>query len=239
MKILITSGGTKVKIDMVRSITNMSKGTFGCNIANSFIFKLKHKDEILFLMAKESFRPMNVTEHDSIASINEYVTFEDYERLLFDILEGEKPDIVILAAAVSDYGVENYVDGKIRSSEELIIHLKPLPKLISKVRDIVPNAVICGFKLLVNSNETELYTACFDSIWKNKIDLVVGNDLRDIKAGNHTLHIMQSYWPESALVRTWNRFEKSKHNLANVVRDKCLESYERLKNHDYKDLGLT
>ena len=36
MKILITSGGTKVPIDRVRSITNMSCGTFGSRIADAF-----------------------------------------------------------------------------------------------------------------------------------------------------------------------------------------------------------
>ena len=40
MKILITSGGTKVKIDLVRSITNMSRGTFGSQICDSFWRKL-------------------------------------------------------------------------------------------------------------------------------------------------------------------------------------------------------
>ena len=41
MKILITSGGTKVPIDRVRSITNMSQGTFGSRIADAFF------DEVL------------------------------------------------------------------------------------------------------------------------------------------------------------------------------------------------
>ena len=39
MKILITSGGTKVSIDRVRSITNMSQGTFGSRIADAFFSK--------------------------------------------------------------------------------------------------------------------------------------------------------------------------------------------------------
>ena len=33
MKVLITSGGTKVPIDTVRHIGNMSSGTFGAKIA--------------------------------------------------------------------------------------------------------------------------------------------------------------------------------------------------------------
>ena len=40
MKALIASGGTKVKIDLVRSITNMSRGTFGSQICDSFWRKL-------------------------------------------------------------------------------------------------------------------------------------------------------------------------------------------------------
>ena len=39
MRILITSGGTKVMIDGVRHISNMSKGTFGSAICKSFLEK--------------------------------------------------------------------------------------------------------------------------------------------------------------------------------------------------------
>ena len=47
MKILITSGGTKVKIDQVRHIGNMSKGTFGSKIAEEFyIFKDDQKNYV-------------------------------------------------------------------------------------------------------------------------------------------------------------------------------------------------
>ena len=37
MKILVTSGGTKIPIDRVRDITNMSTGTFGSKIAIELI----------------------------------------------------------------------------------------------------------------------------------------------------------------------------------------------------------
>jgi phosphopantothenoylcysteine synthetase/decarboxylase len=39
MKILITSGGTKIPIDTVRDITNMSTGTFGTKIAEECLRK--------------------------------------------------------------------------------------------------------------------------------------------------------------------------------------------------------
>lgn len=54
MKILVTSGGTKIPIDKVRDITNMSKGTFGSKIATELL-KLGH--EIIFFKAKNSKSP--------------------------------------------------------------------------------------------------------------------------------------------------------------------------------------
>ena len=54
MRVLITSGGTKIKIDMVRSISNMSRGTFGSQIADSFLEEGWNVD---FLAAKDSRLP--------------------------------------------------------------------------------------------------------------------------------------------------------------------------------------
>ena len=62
----------------------------------------------------------------------------------------------MLAAAVSDFGVSNYVSGKIRSTDEMKIELEPLPKLIGAVKTIQHKTKLVGFKLLVNSTDEEL-----------------------------------------------------------------------------------
>lgn len=216
IKVLITSGGTVVKIDAVRKISNMSRGTFGSKIADAFCEETGKDIQVTFLMAKGSRCP----EHPEPIQ-HYYETFDDYEFQLFGLIKNEKPDIIILAAAVSDYGVENYVDGKIRSTDDLVIRLKPLPKLISIVRDAAPKATICGFKLLVNSTQEELDQACIDSLKNNRLNLVVGNDLRDIKAGNHKLSICsyKSIHPDSIEIE---RYEAIHYNLPEVVRDSCL-----------------
>ena len=220
MRVLITSGGTKVKIDRVRSITNMSHGTFGSKIANSFVDAGQLVD---FLMAKGSKKPARIDESRVAMIVHEYETFDEYDKALFEQLKYE-PDIVVLACAASDYGVANYVDGKIRSTEEeLVIRLKPLPKLIAKVRDCVPKAVICGFKLLVDSTELQLSRACVDSIIKNRLDLVVGNDWRDIENKNHKLMIYQNMDG----VMSFKDYDDKKDNLADIVSKSCIEMYER------------
>lgn len=211
MKVLITSGGTKIPIDSVRSITNMSNGTFGAKIATEFL-KIKHC-EVGFLRAERSKSPFTMEiDLKKSSSMQEdlkyedlkrfyfevkerygeitYKTFDDYKEQFFFLLGSFKPDVVVLAAAVSDYDVENKVSGKIRSKDDLIIKMKPLPKIISMVKEKLPNAVLVGFKLMVDSKETELINSAEKSCLENKCDFVVANDLKNIQAGNHIVDLI-------------------------------------------------
>ena len=182
MRILITSGGTKIKIDTVRHIANMSHGTFGSRIAME---ALKRKHNVHFHYALHSktpftfnvdvFKDYNIIDLkdrleefiDSSLNLGErysqssYDGFEDYETSLKYLIINSKLfgynfDAVILAAAVSDYGVDNYVDGKIRTSGNMSINLKPLPKIISQIKKWDNNVKLVGFKLLVDSEDEEL-----------------------------------------------------------------------------------
>lgn len=205
---LVTSGGTKVPIDTVRDITNMSKGTFGCKIMTE---ALKCGNSVHGLIATGSKSPFDFhmnfwkeegSEITAIAEIgkmaefaikygrryveSEYRNFDDYAKMLSQIIETRLPQVIVLAAAVSDYGVKP-IAGKVRSSSDMTIDLKPLPKLISCIKANYPDCYLVGFKLLVNSTDEELDVAVRHSIETNHCDLVVGNDLRDIKAGKHRL----------------------------------------------------
>lgn len=211
MKILITSGGTKVPIDMVRDITNMSSGNFGTKITETL---LRRGHQINFIRAKDSKSPIRyIYEIQSSApptySLNnflnwleerrpwysryhesEYRTFEQYERTLQIEIGDFQPDVIVLAAAVSDYTVENPFQGKVRSNDLLTIKLTPLPKIINKVKAWAPNAKLVGFKLLVNSSHADLVKAAQKSIDENGCDLVVANDLDDIKQGKHKITLV-------------------------------------------------
>lgn len=207
MKVLLTSGGTKVPIDKVRSITNMSSGTFGSAICEVFLRQGAHVD---FVMAEGSKTPfelrLNGEERVDIRQFEDwrgfvkqyrdqykahtYKTFNEYVWAMSKLIAQEKYDIIILAAAVSDYGVANYVDGKVRSSSALEIQLEPLPKVISGVRSMQPDAYFVGFKLLVNSQDEELIAAAQQSLQSNSCNMIVANDLRDIQQNDHRLLIV-------------------------------------------------
>lgn len=229
MKILITSGGTKVKIDQVRSITNMSRGTFGSRLAEEAEFGISELDElyqevrgndVIFFHAENSKLPFGNGE--GLVRLVSFDTFDDYCLKLENLIKTEKPEVVILAAAVSDYGVANYVDGKIRSNSNMIIELKPLPKIISKIKEWEPNTYLVGFKLLVDSTEEELISAAKLSIEKNKCDLVVANDLIDIKNNNHKLTLVYS----NEKIEYCSKYENGiEQNLAKFLHEKIIQDY--------------
>jgi len=246
MKILITSGGTKVPIDRVRSITNMSHGTFGSRIADAFFdegleaFRTGNEygnpiEKITFFMAKGSRKPTlqslnDDTYEDGYRPIEyvEYSTFDDYKSGIEELLKKETYDIIVVAAAVSDYGVANYYNGKYRSREDdMCIKLVKLPKILPIMRKLASNAVICGFKLLVDSTEDELLDAMKKQMSESDVDLVVGNDLRDIKANDHKLTVISK---SNSTPRTYTlpapskRFPSIVYPLAKNIVDECFDA---------------
>ena len=209
MKILVTSGGTKIPIDRVRDITNMSSGTFGTKIAEELL-RMGH--EVLFFRAKDSKSPMRLTvdlakeggyeigtfshwHNERVKWMSRYKectyrTFDDYKDRLERCVKIERPDIVVLAAAVSDYGVKNPFNGKFRSHDMLKIDLDQLPKIIHYIKEWHPACKLVGFKLLVGSKDYQLIEAAQRSIAENDCDMIVANDLQDIKDSKHRVHLV-------------------------------------------------
>lgn len=181
MKVLITSGGTKVKIDDVRHIGNMSSGKFGAQIANEFFDTL---NEVTYLHSKESVKPSYRTWSDSPAFSNQpYEDYFDYLDKSVSLVRSLKPDIIISAAAVSDYVVAK-ADGKLSSSEEeLIIRLKKAKKVLPLFKAASPSSMVVGFKLLVSPAYDEVSKAV-QKVLNSGADYVVYNDLTEIKKGN-------------------------------------------------------
>lgn len=237
MRILITSGGTKVPIDPVRYISNSSTGGFGAAMARC---ALQAEAETVYLVSSEGKSPFAYTVDLSasprfedhcipLAALNQlheqyghhyheyrYQDFYEYAALLKQLVQKEQPDIVILCAAVSDYLVSNYSNQKIRSSESLTIQLETAPKLIHSIKKWSNNSFVVGFKLLVGATESELVAAALNSIKQNNIDLVAANDLSSIKRGVH----------EVLLVEPNGTYQKYIENAASQVIARSLKRWE-------------
>lgn len=209
-KIVITAGGTSEKIDNVRKITNSSSGKLGMTIANHL---LEEKDNLIYYVcSKNSLRPRD--ERVKIIEIDGTI---DLKNKIESLLLNEKIDYFVHSMAVSDY-MTNYVTtiervkesikntnnidnafsnieiingNKISSHEDnLVIVLKPTPKIISLIKDLSPSTYLVGFKLLDGVSKEELLSVAKKLRDKNKCDLVVANDLSTIRNGEHIAYII-------------------------------------------------
>jgi len=240
MKILITSGGTQVPIDDVRHIGNMSSGRFGSEIA---LACLKNGHSVDYLYSKTGQAPHLVTvdlQHsDPIEGIKtvcerlklvdpansgyhcyRYTTFDEYHKQLQTLTECLQPDITILVAAVSDFGCEP-VKGKISSDAGTypVLLLHKLPKLISLIKTWSPKTYLVGFKLLSNATSDERTVAAKKQIEDSGSDLVVVNDILDLRSGNHRLYVYgnTTRWDEEQLFRTMVYGEDLAEQLLGVI----------------------
>lgn len=216
-KIVITAGGTSEKIDNVRKITNSSTGKLGKMIAEKMMeYKEKEIEVIYYICSKEAVRPDNKK-----VKIIEITDTEDLKKEVTTLLHKEKIDYFIHSMAVSDYTVdyvttseklaesivnskENVIDvinknqntlndNKISSNlDNLIIKLKKTPKIINLIKKESPETYLVGFKLLDNVSEEELREVAYKLMVKNKCNLVVANDLNNIRKGNHKAFIVKN-----------------------------------------------
>lgn len=168
-KVLVTAGPTIAPIDPVRFITNRSSGKMGYAIAK----EARDRGAIVTLISgpsneKEpfgvSFIRINTNEEMMTAVINNY----------------EDSDIVIKAAAVSDYKPKVYSSNKIKKSEnglnlELVRDNDILKELgLHKKRQILVGFAAESNDLLQNANEKLL---------KKNLDYIVANDITKADVG--------------------------------------------------------
>tara|TARA_R110002167_G_scaffold45083_1_gene135547 strand:- start:23864 stop:24526 length:663 start_codon:yes stop_codon:yes gene_type:complete len=179
MKIFITSGGCKVPIDDVRHIGNFSSGRYGAELGDLFV---KSEKEVIFFHEKHSKFPAYLNDNGEVNPV--LIPYKDYYEYLKvkDLIRQEQPDIIISAAAVSDYVVDK-TEGKISSKHDtLTIKLKKGEKVLKSFRDLTPHAYIVGFKLLVDPTEVEINTAV-DKVFDSGVNAVVYNNLSDLRNG--------------------------------------------------------
>lgn len=203
-KYVITSGGISEKIDNVRKITNSSSGKLGMTIANHLL-ESKSDITIYYVCSKNALRPNNTR-----VKIIEVAGTLDLKDKVESLLKNEKIDYFIHTMAVADYMVD-YVttvdkmkksflnnsdmevikDTKISSYENnLVLVLKPTPKIISLIKKESPLTYLVGFKLLDGVSKSELIEVATRLRDKNKCDLVVANDLEDIRNKEHKAYII-------------------------------------------------
>jgi len=178
-RVLITSGPTRGHIDRVRFITNKSTGRLGVMIAER---ALEAGGRVTFVYGKGSLTP----EPHPALSLVEIETVSDLLCAVERELAAEPHDAIIHLMAVLDYEPVRFTPGKTPSGkEEWVVRLKPTPKVIARMKEWAPDALLVGFKLEDRCTDTELVAEAVALAKRNGASFVVANDLSEIEQGRH------------------------------------------------------
>lgn len=244
LEVLITSGGTAVPIDDVRHIGNFSGGTTGAMIAEEF---LRQGAIVHYVYAKGAKRPYRrdlevnpdkdkESELERVSKkaeeyadhkdrLHEYRvdSFDEYYGRIKELLTTKQIGVAVLAAAVSDYGVQK-TDGKISSDNETVtLELHKLPKIISEVKKWKPDVYLVGFKFLPDAPIDELVETAYRHGLKNRSDLTVANTSPGlarkivlITPERGLYPVGQSEFPKRLVDMVYGRFSKKHYRTAFV-----------------------
>lgn len=168
-KVIITAGGTKERIDPVRFITNDSSGKMGYSLAKSA--SLLGADVTLISTTSNLPLPVNVTR----------VIVESSQEMEQAVLERFAiSDIVIMAAAVSDYRPIQEAKEKIKKTESLLtLELEKTTDILATLGKMKDHQLLIGFA----AETTNLAEYAKGKLAKKKADMIVANDVSKSNAG--------------------------------------------------------
>ncbi len=184
--VLLTAGPTPVRIDKVRIIANIFKGTLGVEIARELIGKGADVRLLIGGSAKglPKFIQAFTRTHSDFDQYLENVRDELKHGYRLAGVDGSKGyQSSIFSAAVADYRPAEMHQGKIASgkSELSLPALVPTTKVIKEVRAGHPSLPMITFKLLVDVSEESLLEVAQSRL--KDYEMVVANRLEDMQRG--------------------------------------------------------
>lgn len=207
LKVLVTAGATKERIDPVRFITNDSSGKMGFAIAEA---------------ARDRGAEVTAVFGSVSAPVPEGIRTIQIEsaRELYDVMLRETPgqDIVIQAAAVCDYRVEQQQNSKIKKAdgEPLVLKMTENPDIARAVGELKKkNQTLVGFAAETDHVEKNAVS----KLKKKNLDMIVANDVTVPGAGfnvdTNIATLITKKGSESQPLQT-------KRQLADVILDRIL-----------------
>jgi len=160
-KILVTAGGTIERIDPVRYITNDSSGKMGHEIA-----KVAHYLGADVTLVTTS--SLEVTHSINVISV--YSTDQMFEAVnkRFDDI-----DILIMAAAVSDYKSKSTSEHKMKKQKNLTLELEQNPDILKTMGQRKNKQILIGFAAETKNLEKYAKT----KLTEKNLDAIVANDV--------------------------------------------------------------
>lgn len=170
LKVLVTAGPTREKIDPVRYLSNHSTGKMGYAIARAAMMR---GADVTLVTGKTSLTPPANVRAVEITSA------ADMARAVKE--NAEEQDIIIKAAAVADYRPKYAADEKVKKSDSAFtIELERTEDILGFLGEHKREGqFLCGFSM-----ETEnMLENSRRKLQKKNLDLIVANNLKEKGAG--------------------------------------------------------
>lgn len=166
--ILVTAGGTQESIDPVRYIGNRSSGKMGYAIAE----QAAHMGAKVILVSAPTSLP--IPSGVDFISVDSAVSMQEAVEARYNDV-----NVVIMAAAVSDFRVLHKAEQKIKKMESMTIELVKNPDILQGLGSKKSHQILVGF-----AAETEhVIKYGQDKVAKKNLDMLVANDVSTSNAG--------------------------------------------------------
>lgn len=178
-RVLVTAGPTIEYIDPIRVITNRSSGKMGVAIAEEAQRRGAH---VTLILGAGSVAPPS-----GLKTLMVETTKQMHDTVMSE-LRTAKYDLLVAAAAATDFAPESSHDEKIDSHtvKALNVKLKSLPKMIDEVKKISQRTFLVAFKAEHKISDEELVKRARERLKTSRADLIVANDVGRKGAGFQT-----------------------------------------------------
>lgn len=175
-KILLVYGRTEEAIDEVRVITNRSSGRMGYALAKEIKRNGGYLVQIIGKKDKESYN------RDEIIHVQ---TTEEMKNAIHNRINDA--DILIMAAAVSDFKPLKREKGKIRreTTENLLIHLEKTDDILKSLREFKKDKIFVGFAL-----SDDIENVAYEKLKEKSLDMIVANTISSMESGESSGFIL-------------------------------------------------
>ena len=163
LRVLVTAGGTQESIDKVRFVGNRSSGKMGRAVAREAV---RRGAEVMVVAANAGTKEPGIRWVD----VEDYAGLEEATTGL-----AAHADVLVMAAAVSDFTPAEVNEGKIRrgGQEELELRLVATGDILQAVRESNPDLFMVGFA----ATHGDPVPDAREKLGSKGINLVVGNDI--------------------------------------------------------------
>ncbi len=170
-RVLVSAGGNREMIDSVRCITNLSSGRMGYALAR----EASRRGADVVLVTSSDMHPDFTCRAIRAVSAGEMKSAIENE---FDAC-----DVLVMAAAVSDFRPVNPVDGKLeRSSGKLALELVGTDDILATLKPLKGDRIVVGFAAEAGANPERVR----EKLRAKGVDMLVVNDVSRADIGFNT-----------------------------------------------------